>query len=296
MRYRNISIANSNRFNFMGFRTFSLSIFLLLLISTPTLFFTHGINFGIDFVGGTIIEVVIPDEYDFLNVRTELLKNEKLGSITVQQLNSPQDVMISMKHNNDTQDATVPIIKQIIAENFGQDCIYKKTDYVGPQVSKELVIKGFIALVAALCGILIYLLIRFDWHFAIGGVLALLHDITASLLLFCVTNLEFSLTSVAALLTTVGYSINDSVVIFDRIREYISRYGGSMENFSIVNKSISSTLSRTLLTSITTLLATVPMMIVGAGEIQDFCIVIFLGILVGTYSSIFVATAFITKK
>ena len=270
-----------------------MSVFCIAI--SLALVFTKGLNFGIDFAGGILIEARMQENVDVSKVR-DLLSLE-VKDVQIQNVDSSSDsgksksgvtdLLIRVAKTDNEQSVIVKKIQEILGQNFSQ-VEYRKIDYVGPQVGSELIQKGFLALLMSFLFIMIYLWIRFDWQFGLGGIFALVHDAIITLGIFSVTGLEFNLTSIAAILTIIGYSINDSVVIYDRIRENLRRY--KKANLSeLINSSINSTLSRTALTSSVTLFSILALMIFGGEVLKSFSIATFFGIVVGTYSSVYIS-------
>ena len=255
-----------------------------MTIATLSMNYTKGINFSIDFTGGTSIDVALEPGPSIEQLRNVLNKHT---DILVYQSGQTNEFTIGVKNTKESKEL-VETIKNTLQKNFS-NCTYNKIDFVGAQFSQELVKHGLYAVIISLIGMFIYLYARFNWQYGVGGIVALIHDVIGTILLFVITQMEFSMASVAALLTTIGYSINDSVVIFDKVRENVIKYRNKT-TLDIVNISINATLSRTTLTSITTLLAALPMIILGHGELQNFSIVVFFGVLIGTYSSLFIAS------
>ena len=268
--------------DFVKYKKISFSISFVLILLSIVLFFVNGINFGIDFTGGTLLELESRQNLNISEIRAKLSDHSDLKSPTIQLLNE-KNLIIKFKSQNG--DSDVELIKNILQQ---YDFEYKKIDYVGPQISQSLIKKGISALVLALFGIFIYLTAMFDYRYGIGGVLSLVHDILIILGVYILFQIEFNTSAIAAILTIVGYSINDSVVIFDRIRENAKKF---KDKVNLVNYSINSTLSRTILTSFTTLLAILPIIFFCNGEIKDFATIIFSGVIIGTYSSIFIASS-----
>lgn len=263
-------IKNSN-VNF----TFSIVTFLIIAI----LFVVQGINLGVDFTGGMVFEVKsLESDFNLPLIRNSLI-DKGVKEATVQYSDNQHEIIIKLKG-----DRGADKVKEVFS---GMKIQYDKIDYVGPQVSSELIYTGILSVVLAFLGMFLYLLFRFNWYFALSGIIALVHDVILSIGFFVVTQLEFNTSSVAAILTIIGYSINDSVVIFDRIREYIKI--GKNDFAQVINKAIHSTLTRTILTSLTTMLAAIPLIILGEGTLHDFSLIILFGVFIGTYSSIFIA-------
>ena len=254
------------------------------IIASLALVFVKGLNFGIDFAGGILIEARIAENVDVSSVRN--LITQQIKDVQIQNVDQ-KDFLIRVAKSNESQDATVKKIQEILNQNFSQ-VEYRKIDYVGPQVGLELIKKGFMALFLSFAFIMIYIWIRFDWQFGLGGIFALVHDAILTLGFFSLSGLEFNLTSIAAILTVIGYSINDSVVIYDRIRENLHRYK-KMDLADLINSSTNSTLSRTVLTSSVTLFSLLALMIFGGEALYSFSTATFVGIVIGTYSSIYIS-------
>ncbi|MCE3254622.1 MAG: secF [Rickettsiaceae bacterium] len=270
----------------MGIHKASLIFSVILSISSISLIAIRGFNLGIDFSGGILMEVKFQDKVELSNLR-ELLNKKELGEVSLQNFDS-QNFMIKVSQDkNVDQTKTIRQIKEILDSNFS-NTEYRKVDFVGPQIGRELVTKGLVALILSFAAIMIYIWIRFDWQFGLGAIIALIHDAIITLGLFSMLDLEFNSTSIAAILTIIGYSINDSVVIYDRIRENLRKFK-KMDLSELINFSINSTLSRTMLTSTTTLLALVSLMVFGGEALKSFSIATFAGIVVGTYSSIYIS-------
>ena len=259
-------------------------LFLLSLISI----FTKGLNLGIDFTGGSLIEVRFEEKISLNNLRSEM-NNLDLGEIQLQTIGEENDVVIRVQDkNNDaiTQTKTIEVIKNSLKD---KSVDYRRTEFVGPKVGGELVNAGIIAVIFSLIGILFYIWLRFQWNFAIGAIIALIHDVILTLGFFSVLQLEFNLATVAAVLKIAGYSINDTVVIYDRIRETMRKYK-QITFDEIINLALNGTLSRTLMTSLTTLLALTALFIFGGVVISSFIIALIWGVFIGTYSSLYVAS------
>jgi preprotein translocase SecF subunit len=265
---------------------FSGALILLTLVLLPT----KGLNYGIDFRGGILIEVGMPGPADLGDMRS-VLGNLDLGEVALQEFGSPENVLIRVEHQpggEAGQLAAVDKVKTALGDRFGDDISYRRVEFVGPKVSGDLLWASAQAMLYATIAILIYIWFRFEWQFAIGAILALVHDAVTTLGLFSLFGLEFNLSSVAAVLTIIGYSTNDTVVIYDRIRENLRRYK-AMPLPELVDRSINETLARTLMTSLTTLLALVALIVFGGPVIRDFTIAITWGVLIGTYSTVYVA-------
>ncbi len=284
-------VADKTNIPFLSFRkiayVFSGALALLTLVLLPT----KGLNFGIDFKGGTMIEVRMPgEEADIAGMRASL-NDLGLGEVALQTFGSPTDVLIRVEEQDTDQEdqAAINTVKTALAEEFGEEVVYRRVEAVGAKVSNELFVAGAEALGFALLAILAYIWFRFEWQFAIGSIVALVHDVALTLGIFSLLGLEFNLATVAALLTIVGYSLNDTVVVFDRVRENLRKYK-KMLLPDLLDRSLNDTLARTLMTSVTTMLALVALFVFGGPVIRDFTFALIWGVLIGTYSSIFIAS------
>ncbi len=257
---------------------------VVCIVGSIALVFTKGLNFGIDFAGGILIEARIDQDFDVAKVRD--LMTAEIKDVQIQNVDQ-KDLLIRVAKTDEEQSVIVKKIQEILSANFS-NVEYRKVDYVGPQVGAELIKKGFLALFMSFLFIMIYIWIRFDWQFGVGGIFALFHDAVLTLGFFSLSGLEFNLTSIAAILTIIGYSINDSVVIYDRIRENLRRYK-KMNLADLINSSTNSTLSRTVLTSGVTLTSLLALMIYGGEALYSFSTATFVGIVIGTYSSIYIS-------
>ncbi len=270
------------------FAAFGLS--LLLILGSIGMFFGPGLNKGIDFEGGIMIEVKMPEAPELADMRSDL-GSLGLGQVSLQTFGAPDDILIRVQRqegDSEAQKIAVEKVKAKLDERYGQDISYRRIEFVGPTISAELVDTAIQAVLVSVVAILIYIWLRFEWHYSVGAIAALVHDVILTIGMFAVTGIEFNLASVAAILTIVGYSINDTVVVYDRIRENFRRYK-KMEVQDLLNLSINETLSRTVMTSVTTLLALLALFIFGGEVIRGFATAMIFGVLVGTYSSIFVA-------
>ena len=274
------------KIDFMGVHKLALIVSLVLTIASISLITFRGFNLGIDFSGGILMEVKFQDQVELSNLRT-LLDKKELGEVSLQNFDAHNFMIKVSQNKNVDQTQTIKQIKQILDQNF-PNTEYRKVDFVGPQIGKELVTKGVLALLMSFAAIMIYIWIRFDWQFGIGAIIALVHDAVMTMGLFALMGLEFNATSIAAILTIIGYSINDSVVIYDRIRENLRKFK-KMNLSELINLSINATLSRTILTVSTTLLTLVSLMIFGGDALKSFSIATFCGIAIGTYSSIYIS-------
>ena len=285
-------IPDSTRIPFVRYRcwayAFSAALVLLTLILLPT----KGLNLGIDFRGGILIEVGMPTAAPDLAAMRSALGDLELGEVALQEFGTPSDILIRIEHQaggEEGQLAAVNEVKAALAEHFGQDISYRRVEFVGPKVSGDLLWAGTQATVYALIAILAYIWFRFEWQFAVGAVVALAHDAVTTLGLFSLLGLEFNLASIAAILTIIGYSINDTVVIYDRVRENLRRYK-AMPLPELIDRSINETLARTVMTALTTLLALLALLIAGGPTIRGFTIAMIWGVVIGTYSTIYVAS------
>ena len=285
-------IKSETNINFMRIKKLTLFISSILFFLSLSLVFIKGLNLGIDFTGGSLIEVRFKENIDLNNLRMKMNKLD-LGEIQLQTIGNGNDIVIKVqdkKNNENTQSETIQIIKNSLSDKSVE---YRRAEFVGPKVGGELVNAGIIAVIFSLIGILIYIWIRFQWNFAIGAIIALVHDVILTLGFFSVLQLEFNLATVAAVLTIAGYSINDTVVIYDRIRDTMRKYK-QITFDKVINISLNGTLSRTLTTSLTTLLALIALYTFGGIVISSFIIALIWGVLIGTYSSVYVASPILT--
>lgn len=258
----------------------------LLFLGSIGIFLVDGLNYGIDFKGGILLEIKTDGPADIETMRTDL-EALSLGEIALQEFGEPDDVLIRIQRQeggDEAQQAAVEAVKGLLGENIE----YRRVEFVGPTVSHELFIDGILAVSLAIGAILVYIWFRFEWQFGVGAVVALIHDVGATIGAFSLLGLEFNLSTVAAVLTIAGYSINDTVVVYDRVRENLRKYK-KMPVEELFNMSINQTLSRTVMTSVTTLLALIALFSLGGPVIHDFSFAMIFGIIVGTYSSICLA-------
>jgi preprotein translocase subunit SecF len=261
---------------------------LALVLAILALVATRGLNYGIDFSGGIAVEIRTTQPADLASLRP-LFTNPDYGETNLQRFGDVHNVLIRMQGNpQKEQAAIVEEVKRTLTTALGAGVEFRRVDYVGPAVGKEMLQSGVLSLVCAFAGIMLYIWFRFEWQFGLGGLLALLHDAIMVVGFFAITRLEFGLTSVAAILTVIGYSINDSVVIYDRIRENLRKHNGKTMD-EIIDLSLNQTLSRTILTSVTALGAAAILAWLGGEVIRGFSLALFVGILVGTYSSIYIS-------
>ena len=276
-----------NKFNFSSkFRL--ANIFSLVLFSLSVIFIIFkGLNYGIDFKGGTLIELR-SNNADASTIRS-LLSNMDLGDVNVKKFGKEGDYLIKVEQKEDDGNKIISKIKKNLSDNLNTEINFRRVENVGPKVSTELLQSGIIAISLSLAAMLFYIWIRFEWQFSIGSIIALFHDVVITLGIFSVLSLEINLSITAAVLTIVGYSMNDTVVIYDRIRENLNKYN-RLDMSEIANLSINDTLARTIITSVTTLLALFSIFILGGEILRGFSFAMILGVLIGTYSSIFVAS------
>ncbi|AHX05028.1 protein translocase subunit SecF [Ehrlichia japonica] len=280
--------------NFSKYRIYAVSCSGVLMLVSILLVLLKGIYFGTDFAGGIIIELRA-NQIDTKNVNLKLQENGFIGFSVQGFKNNDKELMIRFKsEKNSNQLHAIEKIKGVLEEILGE-VTYLKIDYVGPQVGYKQIFEGLCAIILSLLGMFLYLWLRFQWRFALGGVLALIHDVVLTLGLISLCNIEFNLSSTAAILTVIGYSVNDSVVIYDRIRELLKKKI-QKKLPDIINMSINATLSRTILTSGTTMLASIPLMLLCQGTVRELSIIVFFGIAVGTYSSVFIATTSLSNN
>ena len=250
------------------------------------------LNFGIDFKGGLLVEIKHENKIELESLRNSI-SALNYGDFTLQKLdNSNDNFLIKIELSSDmkgNQETLIARLKEKIQNNFEGKVDYRRIEYVGPTVSKELIMTGIIAILIAIFSMLIYIWFRFELPFAVGAVLALIHDTILTIGMFSITSLEFNLSTVAAILLIIGYSMNDTVVVYDRVRENLKKFK-KLDTFSLLNKSINETLSRTINTTATTILALLALFIFGGNIIKDFSLAMIWGIVIGTYSSILIAT------
>jgi preprotein translocase subunit SecF len=282
-------VPDDTKFDFMRFRRVSFPISALLSILAISLFFFHGLNFGIDFKGGTLMEVQSKSgPADLARMRTAL-GELGLGEFQLQQFGAPQDVLIRISQQPGG-DAAQQVAVNKVRQALGNDVEYRRVEVVGPRVSNELLSFGTIGLMLAIVSILVYLWFRFEWQFALGAMIANVHDIVLTIGFMSITQIDFDLTSIAALLTILGYSLNDTVVIYDRIREMLRRFK-KLPMPDLLNASVNSTLSRSVITHVTVFLALLALWLFGGQAIHSFTSTMMFGVvLVGTYTSVFIAS------
>jgi len=287
-------IRPDTQIDFIGKRKTAVSISGILLLLSIGLLIFKGLNFGIDFTGGTLVETQFTQAPSITDVRNSL-KPAGYGQAIIQEYGAPDEILIRVQNRNNEESATISTaVLDALSKKFGADGVQmRRVEFVGPQVGKELARAGIMALFIAMLAILLYVTFRFELRFALGADAALLHDVTIVLGLFALTGKEFSLPVVAALLTVIGYSLNDTIVVFDRIRENLAANRKKKKpdhEHDVANTSINQTLARTLMTSLTTLLVVAALFFLGGEVIHGFALALMAGIIVGTYSSIYIAS------
>ena len=280
-------VPSETTIDFLRLRIPALGFSGILVAASIALFTLVGLNLGIDFRGGILIEARNTTGVADIGVIRSDLNRLGLGDISIQGFGSETDVLVRVQRQEGDESAQIAAIKAITGA-LGTDYDIRRTEFVGPTVGAELAEKGILAVVCALLAIMVYIWFRFEWQFSIAAILALAHDVLSTIGLFALTAFEFNLATVAAILTIAGYSINDTVVVFDRVRENLRRYK-SYEQPAILNRSLNETLSRTVMTSVTTLLALLAIVLFGGAVLRDFALAMMWGVLIGTYSSVFVA-------
>ena len=282
-------VPDNTRFDFIRFRRISFPISAVLTIFAITLYFTHGLNFGIDFSGGTLIQVQNKTgPIDIAQMRTTV-GGLGLGEVQLQEYGSPDTVLIRVAQQPGGEQAQQQVTVKVRAA-LGEAVVYQREEVVGPRVSGEFLHKGIVGIILAIGAILLYLWFRFEWQFALGAMIANVHDLVLTVGFMSLTRIDFDLTSIAALLTILGYSLNDTVVIYDRIREMLRRYK-KMPMTELLNVSINSTLSRSVITHVTVSLALLALLLFGGQAIHSFTATMMFGVvLVGTYTSVFIAS------
>jgi len=280
-------IPDNTNLPFMYWRRLTYPMSAVLSLLAVALFFTVGLNFGIDFRGGTLMELQSKSGPADLSALRSQVGNLGLGDIQLQQFGAANDVLLRVAQQPGGEKAQQEAVAKI-KQTLGTAYEYRRVEVVGPRVSAELVTNGIIGIMVAMFGIFIYLWFRFEWQFSVGAIVATMHDVVLTIGFYCVTQVDFDLSSVAAILTIMGYSVNDTVVIYDRIREMLRRYK-RMPTDELLDIAMNSMLSRTVITSTTTFLATLGLFIFGPEVIQSFVQAMLFGIVVGTYSSAFIA-------
>ena len=278
-------IKHNTNIQFLKFKKATLIMSITICFFSIFSIFLNGLNFGIDFKGGTLIEVSSENSINISNVRS-ILSSLNLGDVQIQNFGSEKNILVRIEASSSENNSSAlsKITNQLIL--FGE---IQRTEVVGPKISSELIQKGILAIISAVGLMLFYIWIRFEWQFSLGAVLALIHDVIITIGIFSFFQIEFNLSIIAALLTIIGYSMNDTVVVYDRIRENLRKYK-KQDLYDLINISINQTLSRTVLTSFTTLLALFSLYIFGGQVIKGFTLAMIIGVFIGTYSSTFIAS------
>lgn len=279
---------NFNKF----YKLFNL-ISLSLVIASVLLLFFKGLNFGVDFKGGTLIELRSNDKNINVTSLRQSFNKMNLGDFNIKKFGNENDFLIKIE-KKDTSANAIEVIKKDLTSSLGSSFNFRRVENVGPKVSSELLKSGIIAIALSLAAMLFYIWIRFEWQFSLGAILALFHDVIITLGLFSLFSLEINLSIVAAVLTIVGYSMNDTVVIYDRVRENLRKFS-DIKIYELTNISINETLSRTIITSATTLLALVSIYLFGGEILKGFSLAMIMGVVFGTYSSIYIANPILVK-
>ena len=272
----------------MGKRKLALIFSVLIFVIALSSLFIRGLNLGIDFTGGTLVELGYPQKTDINSIRSQL-KSNGFNDFSVQQFGTNKDVLIRLPQMKEDDSKTSNRVFNILNDFSDGELELRRVEFVGPQIGDELTEDGALAMLVALMAILVYVALRFEWKFAVGSVIALIHDVVFTLGLFSILQIEFDLPVLAAILAVIGYSLNDTIVVYDRVRENFRKMRkGSPEQ--IINTSLNHTLSRTLVTSLTTILVLLALYFLGGEIIHGFAVALLVGVLVGTYSSIYVAS------
>ena len=279
---------NFNKF----YKLFNLISLSLVVVSVLLLFF-KGLNFGVDFKGGTLIELRSNDKNINVTSLRQSFNKMKLGDFNIKKFGNENDFLIKIE-KKDTSANAIEVIKKDLTSSLGSSFNFRRVENVGPKVSSELLKSGIIAIALSLAAMLFYIWVRFEWQFSLGAILALFHDVIITLGLFSLFSLEINLSIVAAVLTIVGYSMNDTVVIYDRVRENLRKFS-DIKIYELTNISINETLSRTIITSATTLLALVSIYLFGGEILKGFSLAMIMGVIFGTYSSIYIANPLLVK-
>jgi preprotein translocase subunit SecF len=282
----------TTQIDFMGRRKIAFVASAVLMVLSVVSLTTRELNFGLDFTGGTLIEVSFPTDADTDLVRTNL-RNADLADAVVQTFGAPTDIVVRIPPRGEDEEGSAELstlVLEALQQGVEGEVVMRRVEFVGPQVGEELAEQGILAVVYALIGIFLYVMIRFQWRFSAGAVAALVHDVLITMGVVSLLQVEFDLTVVAALLAVIGYSLNDTIVVFDRIRENFPRMRKSTP-VQVVNNSVNQTLARTLMTSGTTLLVLIALFIFGGEIIHAFAFTLIVGVVVGTYSSIYVASS-----
>ena len=284
---------NETHFDFMGkIKPAMVFSSLLILVGLISIVISGGLKYGIDFAGGTLVQLQFKNPPDIEVIR-DRLKTIGLGDSTIQEFGSKKDILIRVEKSEEKLEAVGAMVRRSLSGKFNiEEISLERVEMVGPKVGRDLREKALLSILYAIIGIVIYISWRFEFQYAIAAIIALIHDVLVTMGAFSIFDKEFTLVIVAAFLTIIGYSLNDTIVVFDRIRENLRRKV-KVSTIDIINASINQTLSRTLLTSGTTLLVVVALFFFGGEIIHDFCFALLVGIFIGTYSSIFIASVFL---
>jgi len=286
-------IPSSTNIDFLSIKKFAFLFSILIISGTFISLFLNNLNYGIDFKGGILLEVRAKNvEKSNINELRQKVLTLNAGEISIQNFGKEGDFLIRIQKQDGDQKQQIAMIEKV-QDLINSDYSIRRSEFVGPTVGDELKTAGIYAVSLSLLAIMVYIWFRFEWQFSIAAIIALVHDVISTIGLFSVLQLEFNLATIAAILTTAGYSINDTVVIFDRVRENLRRYK-SKDHYYIYNKSINETLSRTVITSVTTLIALFIIFFFGGAVLSDFALAMIWGVLIGTFSSMFVAVSILT--
>ena len=278
-----------NRF----YKSFNIFSIILILISIAFLI-TKGLNFGVDFKGGALIEIRSADKNISISNIRDVFNKMNLKGVSVKSFGNETDFIVKFQSDNLNNKTFIKEIKDSVSKSFGNSIDFRRVENVGPKVSSELLRSGIIAICLSLFAMMVYIWVRFEWQFSIGAIYAIFHDVIITLGIFSLLSLEINLSIVAAVLTIGGYSMNDTVVIYDRVRENLKRFN-DIKIFDLTNLSINETLSRTIITSVTTLLALLSIFLFGGEILKGFSLAMILGVIFGTYSSIYIACPVLVK-
>jgi len=285
-------IPHDTKIDFFGHRLYAFIASIIIIGGSLLCLSVKGLNLGIDFTGGTVIEIQVQQDPDLASLRKQL-EGLELGEVPIQEFGSKQSLMIRLRQQEggpEAQKVAIDKVRVVLDETFGAGTVdYRRVEFVGPQVGQELKKAGLLAILIAISGIMAYIWLRFNWQYGVGALLALIHDVVGILGLFSLTQMHFDLSTLSAILLVAGYSINETVIIFDRVRETLRKYR-KMPMQEVINYSINSTFPRTMMTSGSTLLALLALYLFGGMVIQSFVSALFIGILIGTHSSYFVSS------
>ena len=286
-------IPSDTNFDFLKLKKIAFLFSLIILLGTSFSLLFNSLNYGIDFKGGILLELRSKNiNLHDINDLREKISSLNVGEVSIQKFGKETDVLVRIQKQEGNENKQIKVIERVKSLTLS-DYDIRRSEFVGPVVGEELKFAGILAVCLALLSIMIYIWFRFEWQFSIAAIIALTHDVFSTVGLFSILQLEFNLATIAAILTTAGYSINDTVVIFDRVRENLRRYK-SKDHYYIYNKSINETLSRTVTTSITTLIALLIIYFFGGAVLADFSLAMIWGVLIGTFSSVFVAVSLLT--